>query len=459
MPRSTSEDDCIRIVKSYVDKHPFLTRICGMGWFPVNWNDAPLPTKNSLDRVFPDRPVYLMCADAHTAWLNSKALEECGVTRDTVVECGEICKDEHGEPNGILKEAASIKLAFGKTLCLPEEILKEIQIDFLKQIAENGVTSVGDMSAYDMNETTTKMFYAAKELEKQALFTTRLNLYPNLIAPDGFGSLKDFARNFDSGKIRIAGLKQFVDGVTTTYTGFLLGPYADKPEITGYSNYPPEVYKKYIIEANLEGFGVRLHCIGDAAVRLALDAFEEANTATGNKGNRLMLGNTIEHCENVHPDDIPRFAELGVIPSLQPLHLTLDANEKIGRIGLERCRYEWPHRSLIDSGAVLAAGTDYPVVGFNPFPNIYAAVSRCDEKGIPTGVNPEERITLREILSAYTRGSACAYGMQNELGTLEIGKLADVVVVNRNLFAIPEYDIRNCKVELTIVDGKVIFER
>ena len=247
--------------------------------------------------------------------------------------------------------------------------------------------------------------------------------------------------------------------MTSTYTGFLIEPYYDKNDMTGSPNYPKEVYEKRIIAANKRGLGVRLHCIADGSVRLALDAFEAANHATQNEGNHKNIKNSIEHCENIHPDDIPRFKELGVIASMQPYHLTLDFNEKISRIGKERCRYEWPHRSLLDAGARLAFGTDYPVVDFNPFPSIYAAVTRCDDEGNPTGINPEERISLTEALQAYTYGSACAYGREKELGTLERGKLADIVVVDRDLFSIHQSEIKDCRIEMTIMDGKVVYKR
>jgi predicted amidohydrolase YtcJ len=188
---------------------------------------------------------------------------------------------------------------------------------------------------------------------------------------------------------------------------------------------------------------------------MALDMFEASKRANGRHG----LKNTIEHIESIHPDDISRFAELDVIPSMQPYHLTLDFNEKIGRIGMKRCRWEWPHKTILDKGGSLAFGTDYPVVDFNPFPSIYAAVTRCDDEGNPTGINPEECISLAEALKAYTAGSANAYGRLEELGTLEEGKLADLIVVDRNLFEVEPYEIKDASVELTVMDGRIVFER
>lgn len=202
-----------------------------------------------------------------------------------------------------------------------------------------------------------------------------------------------------------------------------------------------------------------MHAVGDGAVRVALDAFEKSNQINDNIGNHKKLRNAIEHIETIHPDDIGRFKKLGVVASMQPYHLILDQNEKIQRMGEERCKLQWPHRTMLDQEAILAFGSDFPVVDANPFLEIYAAVTRCDDSGNPTGGNPKEKITLGEALSAYTKGSAYAYGREAELGTLEVDKFADIVILNKNLFALPNEEILNCEVEMTIVDGKIVYEK
>ncbi len=454
---SSSEEECVAIIKQFAEAHPEEKRILGIGWFPANWGDAPLPTKRSLDAAIPDRPVYLICADVHTFWMNSKALEESGITPDMKPKSGEIGRFENGELNGLLFEPEAFAPAMAKVMDLGKEAMKATHRKFLAHIAACGVTSISEMSADDYNETTDKNYAVIKEMEGEGMLTSRIHLYTRLAGYTDFAKAKELEARYCSEKLRLAGVKGFVDGVTSTFTAYLLEPYNDKPETSGIG-VPFEIrenMEKYIIAANAAGFAVRLHCIGDGAVRMALDMFEASEKRNGRHG----LKNTIEHIESIHPDDIPRFAELDVIPSMQPYHLTLDFNEKIERIGKERCRWEWPHKTILEKGGKLAFGTDYPVVDFNPFPSIYAAVTRCDDEGVATGVNPEECISLAEALTAYTAGSANVYGRLAELGTLEEGKLADVIVVDRNLFAVDSREIGEASVELTVMDGRIVYER
>ncbi|HYE69817.1 MAG TPA: amidohydrolase family protein, partial [Anaerovoracaceae bacterium] len=299
-----------------------------------------------------------------------------------------------------------------------------------------------------------KEYEVAAALEQEGELTVRLHLYPSLGLDTNYEKVKSLREKYSSEKLRVSGLKQFVDGVTSTYTAYLLEPYSDNPDTVGFSNYPAELYEKCIVGANKEGFGVRLHCIGDAAVRLALDGFEKSNQQNDNS----KLKNTIEHIESIHADDIPRFAQLGVVASMQPIHLILEVNEKVSRIGEERCQYEWPYKTMLENNATLAFGTDFPIAGINPFPNIYAAVTRCDERGELFGTNPKERISLAETLKAYTYGSACAINRENELGTLEAGKLADIVVLSKNIFAGSNEEILNTCVKLTVMDGQIVYK-
>lgn len=456
---SSSEEECVRMVAEYAGQHPDEKRIIGIGWFPANWGDAPLPSCKSLDRAFPDKPVYLIAADVHTFWMNTKALEEAGITGGEILESGEIGKFDDGSLNGLLFEPEAFLPAMEKVMDLPKDQMKQVQKDFFGYINSCGVTSVSEMSADKICESARNTYRVVQEMEKEGDLTLRLHIYPALGTEPDYEEAKKLRNEFFSEKLRISGLKQFIDGVTSTRTGYLLEPYEDDPSTSGSPLHPKEVYEKCTIQANRDGFGVRFHAIGDGAVRMALDIFEASNQINDNLGNHKGLRNTIEHCETIHPDDIPRFASLGVIASMQPYHLTMDSNEKIVRMGLERSKTEWPHRSLLDADAKLAFGTDYPVVDFNPFPSIYAAITRCDDKGNPTGVNPRETVTLPEALKAYTYGGSYVYGREQELGTLEAEKLADIVVLDRNLFSIPPEDIKKCEVEMTVMDGRIVYER
>ncbi|GAB1476288.1 amidohydrolase [Bacillota bacterium] len=456
---STSPEECIEIVKEYERVHPEEKRIMAIGWYTANWNDIPLPDKTMLDEAFPNKPVYMLCADLHTAWINTKALEELGITEDTKPEYGEVRLDEDGKPNGILIEIDLMLPIFAKLVDYPLDILTELFRSFLKEVASYGITSLSEITAAKPNEEFIRTLDKLLQMEGNGDMSVRLHVYSNLGTTGDYAFEKQLLKKYYTDKIRYAGLKQVIDGVTSTYTGLLLEPYTDRPEMTCEANYPKEVFLKCTKAANREGLGIRYHCIGDEAVRWALDCFEEANIETGNTGNHRQLLNAIEHIENIHPSDIPRFKELGVIASMQPYHVTFDLNEKVSRIGEERCLYEWPFRSLIDSGAIIAFGTDYPVISIDPFRNIYAAVTRCDDEGNPAGINPQEAVTLLETLRAYTSGAARVYGRQNDLGTLEAGKLADVIVIDQNMFDIPAKNIPDCKVDLTIFDGEIIFER
>lgn len=452
---SSSEEECIEMIKKYAAEHPEDNRIRGFGWFPANWNDAPLPTKISLDEAVPDRPAYMMCADAHTCWMNSLALEESGYTPDMELAGGSVGVFENGEMNGLVYEPDALIYAWANLYDFPEEKIKEIMKNFMKGLASQGVTSLSEMSADDYEESFHRRYKVFQEMADCKDFTSRVHLYTKIMGYTDFTAAKKLAKEFNSPRFKHAGVKGFLDGVTSTYTGLLLEPYEDRPDTCGIGVplASKESLEASVIAANAAGLPVRIHCIGDEAVRMALDAYEASIKANGRHG----LRNSIEHIETLHPDDIPRFKELDVIASMQGEHLSLDANEKIIRVGEARSRWEWPFKSLLDSGATLAFGTDFPVVKYNPFPGIYAAVTRKNYDGSPAGVDNGENLTVAQALSANTLGSAKVYGRENELGTLEPGKLADVVVVDRNLFEINPDEIKEAKILLTVMDGEVTY--
>lgn len=452
---STSEEDCVRIISEYAKAHPNEKRIRGRGWFVTNWKDAPLPTKESLDGALPDIPVYLAAADCHSYWLNTKALEECGITKDMEVETGYIGKLPNGELSGMLVEMDACEIADRKYREFSLKEQKEIYMSFMEHVASLGVTSLSEMMPGEYDEEYLEKYKVIKQLGEEKSAKCRLHLFTKLFDVDDYEVAVQWKKELDNDWLKLSGLKGFIDGVAETYTGLLLEPYTDRPDTKGIGvpAISLEELKERIYEANKLGLPVRIHCIADGSVRMALDAFEYAVNKT-----KTMLPNTIEHIENIHPDDIKRFQKLGVIPSMQPMHVILDCDGKIIRIGLERIKYEFPWKSMWDAFGGVAIGTDFPVVSLNPFDNIYAAVTRKNFDGSEASHNPEEVLTMEQTLMGYTYWAAKSYGREDEIGTVSEGKLADLVILNQNLFDISAEQIRDTKVELTMLGGKIVYE-
>lgn len=454
---STSEEEAVEMLLEYRKTHPAETTIRGYGWFPSIWNDAPLPTCRSLDEAFPDIPVYCISADFHTFWCNTRALQEAGYTADSTFEGGSLGKFEDGTLNGLIFEPGAFIAAKNRAYDFTLEENRENMLGFIEKVVSSGVTSVSDMGATDYYGGDPSPLAAMQDMSRDGELKCRVHLYANLGNYDDFTDVRAFAEENSDDKVSINGVKGFVDGVTSTYTAYMLDPYADRPDTRGEGCpiMPYDVMSAKITAANRAGLPVRLHCIGDAAVRFALDAYEESIRENGRHG----LRNTIEHIEMIDPADIPRFAGLDVIASMQPQHLPLDEFEKITRCGDERSRWQWAIRSLLDAKAKIAFGTDYPVVDFNPYPTLYAAVTRCFADGKPASNNPEQKITLAESLIAYTLISAEVYGREKELGSLEAGKLADIIAVDRNLFTVPESEIQSASTVMTMMDGRIVYEK
>jgi len=427
--------------------------IIGMQWDAGYWHDKQEPHYKILDAVIPDRPVVLFHAEGHYTWVNSKAMELAGVTEEIRdPDFGRYERDKNGLLTGILYEEAQqivLKEALRLTQNKKETILKE----FLRLLSQYGITSVNDLFApiddflqdYDLFE----------KLDKQGELTTRFHITPEL---DGNLDKAQILRNkYVSKKLQFSGLKQFVDGTVTGHTAYFLKPYSDQLDICGHPALDPEVLIDRVVKADELGFRIRFHAIGDAAIRLALDAFEEAVRKNGKRDSR----HTVEHIEVIDSDDIERFSKLGVIASMQPDHMAASSREVYSSIiGPEREKNVFLTKSLLNTGASLALGTDFPVsISLNPMRQIYTAITRVDSSGDSQNTwHPEQKLTLAEALQAYTYGSAHGCFREHELGTIEEGKLADLVVLDRNLFDIPESEVLKTKVELTINDGKVVYK-
>ncbi|WP_026573684.1 amidohydrolase [Bacillus sp. UNC438CL73TsuS30] len=446
-----SEEEALEMIRKFAEANPENPWVIGFTWDAGYWDTQKLPTRHSLDRILPDRPALMFHAEMHYAWVNTKALEIANINRHTESPSfGRIGKDDDGEPNGLLYEGATdavIRHAYDFT----KEEKKALLTNFLTHAASLGVTAVHDLFASEsMNILNDYGLF--KEFEDKGDLTTRIHLWP--VLNGDIERAKQLRDTYQSDKLRVSGLKQFIDGVITARTAYLLEPYADQPDSRGETTFPAETIKKWVADADKEGFSIRFHAIGDGAIRLALDAYQEAQKVNGKRDSR----HSVEHVEVIHPNDIPRFKELGVTASMQPDHFAMsERGVYTDRIGSEREKHVFPIRTLMETGANLAFGTDFPVDILNPLLQIYRAVTRIDSSG-KTVWHPDERIMLADALKAYTAGPALGTFREDELGTLEVGKLADIVVLERNLFEIPVEEIPDTKVQLTVVDGTVVYD-
>ena len=457
-----SEEECAQAVKRFADQHPGLERINGTGWVLTNFGPTPAPpTKKSLDKYFPDTPVYLFGADGHTNWINSKAIEECNLER-IMAENPQFSddfapKDENGKFTGFLKEAPGF-IVHLFALNVPADVRAEYHSKYIKLLNSMGITALAEVSMPTPDDIFDQ-YWTLKAMENRSELTVRcyLSVSPRGAAPYPVERIKELDLLkvfFNSDKLRIAGIKTMLDGIPFAYTATLLEPYSDNPSTKGEQMFPPDVPFAWYKEANRLGYAVRVHCCGDAAVRRALDCFEESNRVNDNS----CIRNAIEHMDCVSDSDIPRFAELGVVASMQPAHLIMSKGILAERYG-ERAKNEWCFRKLKNAGATIAIGTDSPVVDINPYHTMYKAVTRKDLDGTQYGMMTEgQELTLSEVIKGYTSVAAYLNGMEHKVGTLEAGKYADVVVVNRDLFSIAPDEIKDCSAVFTVFSGKIVYE-
>ena len=454
-----NEADCVARMQAFAERRPS-GWLLAQGWREYRWDPPVLPSKHSLDEAFPTRPVALYSGDAHTLWLNSAALAELGLTRDSVPPAGgSYDRDEAGELTGIVREAAAMELMPQIMGSFTDDEVASAYRGFFARLAENGVTSVCDMSlmAHPGLDFIRDDVHAA--LLERGELTARVHLFPTLL--DDMCRFETMRARYTGPYLQAPGFKQFFDGVSSQHTAWVTEPYANA-RVEGDCGRPTvdaAVMRSYVLAAAEQGYPVRIHTIGDAAIHAALDIFEEARAKFGPlpEGRR----NCLEHLENFLPEDLDRLAELQVVAAVQPPHMTLDPGGPERDLGPERVRFMWPFRTLLDRSTVLAFGTDSPVVDVNSMDVLYSAVSRQDPGTHEPagGWLPDERVRMAEALRAYTQGSAAAAGRRRELGTLEVGKLADLAVLDRNLLACDADDIQKTKVLATFMGGTCVFER
>jgi len=437
-------------IRTFAAKLPQGRWVTGGDWDHEAWPDAKLPAKELIDSFTPDTPVFVNRLDGHMALANSTALRLAGVTRQTIdPPGGVIVRDKSGEPTGILKDAA---MSFVFKVVPPASFDERLAAAraATNHAAKLGVTSIQDMSAgtdvgvyqtlLDRGELKTRIYAVAPLPAWERLASTGVRAH------------------FGSEMLRVGGLKGFADGSLGSTTALFYEPYNDDAGTSGIAGdemYPDGAMLKRVEEADRAGLQVLIHAIGDRANDLILSIYEQVERENGPRDRRFR----IEHAQHLRAHDIPRFARDKVIASMQPYHAIDDGRWAEKRIGKDRAKTTYAFRSLLDSGATLAFGTDWTVAPLNPMLTIYAAVTRRTLDGKNSkGWVPEQKISVEETVRAYTYGSAYAEFQENVKGTITPGKLADLVILSRDIFKIDPKEIENVKVVFTMVDGRVVYE-
>jgi len=405
------------------------------------------PTKEDLDKVSPHNPVVIRRVDGHSLWVNSLALKLSGIDRKTKDPFGgEIVRDpKTGEPTGILKESATSLIKVRPTIqSTPEEdILRAL--DHARRLGLTGVHADVGLREFDIY----------KKLKEEGKLTLRVYAWLPIEQIDEY--IKRGIKTGDGDEyLRIGFLKAFIDGTLGSGTALMFEPFSDDPSKSGLAQYPEETFYHLIEKAYAHGFQVGVHAIGDKGVNWVLNAVEKAIQKHGQKNLRYR----IEHAQIIKPEDFPRFKALGVIASMQPTHCTTDMRFCEKRIGLERSKYAYAWRTLLDNGAILAFGSDWPVEPLDPRRGLYSAVTRKNiEFDFPEGGwFPEQKLSLAEAIKYFTWGSAYASFEENIKGTLEPGKLADLTIFSQDLFSVEPRKILTTPVAYTIVGGKIVYE-
>ena len=458
-----SLEQYLEAVRRFAEENPDKQAVRGSGWsnalFPVTG-----PMKEDLDAVVSDRPVQLGSGDGHSSWVNSKALELAGITRDTPdPEGGVIERDPStGEATGTLRESATGLVAAVLPPFTMEERMAGL-LAFQEMAAKDGVTTarvaaIGLSAAGDLDPSEV---VAYERLESEGKLRVRFRgslLLPPDAPVERIRELVAERERQKEGLFEIDAVKIFVDGVVEGETAYLLEPYLHRPDYRGELLWNPDHLKEMVAAADREGFIVHIHAIGDAATGLALDAFQFAREKNGPRDARHQ----VTHLQLVTPSDVKRFASLAIIAVPQPFWFSkggfYDAIEA-PYLGEERASREYPMKSFFDAGVTVASASDFPVtIPFSPVVGMKMGITRSFDPANPEMVlGPEERVSLDQMIASFTRNGAFAARLEDRLGSLEVGKVGDVVVLDRNLFEVPADQVGEAKVLLTLFEGREIY--
>ena len=436
-------------IRAYARANPDRTWLLGDGWNQVKWKLGRFPLATELDAAVGDRPVVLDRVDGHAQWLNTLALHAAGITRDTKDPVGgRIERDADSNPSGVLVDNAMDLVE--RVVPQPSDAERLTALTAaLAHMNSVGLTAVGDAGD------TAKDIALYKQLADQGRLTVRVYAMIRDTGDDFKALSKDGPLiGYGNDRLSVRAVKLFADGALGSRGAALMAPYSDKPDQRGLLFMSDAEMESKIQTALKAGYQVNVHAIGDAANHQVLDGFEAAYKAVGGR----KLRNRIEHAQVVALSDIPRFKQLDLVASMQPTHATSDMNMAEERIGPERLKGAYAWRTFLTQGTIIAGGSDFPVESDNPFFGLHAAVTRTDHENNPEGGwHPEQAMTLFEAFCAFTLDAAYAQHQEKEIGSLEPGKWADFILIDRDLFKIAPADIWKIKVEQTWVAGEKVY--
>ena len=453
-------DAYLQAVADYAAKHPDKPWIRGEGWQLSAFAPTGVPDRRLLDGVVPDRPVYLESSDGHSAWVNSKALAAAGITKETPDPAGGRIDryPKTGEAVGGLQDSAMDLVTAAMPAITAQEKIDGLRYA-LKMLNGFGITSFQDASVNLDGDTSYRSIDTYRTLDRENELTARVVAslwWDRHRGEEQIPAFLEARRKYTRDNLRATTVKIMQDGVMEVQTAAMLEPYVGKPGVRGLTMVEPEALKRAVTTLDREGFQVHFHAIGDAAIRQCLDAVEAARRANGTRDGR----HHISHLELIDPADIPRFRRLDVIANFQPLWAYADdyiTELTLPFLEARRARWLYPIASVLRTGAVVAFGSDWSVSSANPLEEIETAVTRMGALGeTDTPFIPEERIGLADALAAFTINAAYVNFQEDRTGSIEVGKLADLAVLDRNLFTIPPKQISDAKVVLTLLGGKPV---